>query len=189
MPENEKSSRYDGFAQALHWLTAICVIVAWSLGEFDDVLPKGAGRAAGLFVHISVGLAILVMLVVRIPWQMAYKPPPQTTRFGAFMTVWTDPAARIAHYVMYLLLAAVPITGIVLQFARGNPLPLFGIAAIPSPWAYDKNFAHSVKEVHEMVANSVIIVAGFHAVAALIHHFVFRDATLLRMLPWTGKRR
>lgn len=189
MAQNIASSRYDGFAQALHWLTAIFVIVAWSLGEFDEVLPKGSGRAAGLFIHISIGLAILAMLVVRIPWQVAYKPPPQETTFGEWMTVWTDPAARIAHFTMYVLLVAVPITGIVLQFARGDALPIWGIGAIASPWTYDKSFAHNIKEIHEVLANALIFVAGFHAVAVFIHHFVFRDPTFFRMLPWSGKRR
>jgi len=189
MQLNDQSCRYNRFAQTLHWLTAIFVIVAWLLGEFDDVLPKGAVRAAGLFVHISVGLAILAMLVIRVPWQIAYKPPPEPSAFGSWMTVWTDPAARIAHYAMYLLLAAVSITGIVLQFARGNALPLFWFVEISSPWIYDKNFAHSVKEVHEVAANALVVVACLHAVAALIHHFVFRDSTLVRMLPWSGRPR
>ena len=45
-----------------------------------------------------------------------------------------DPAARIAHYTLYALLVAVPVAGIVLQFARGDALPLFGLAEIASPW-------------------------------------------------------
>ena len=189
MQLNDQSNSYNGLAQALHWLTAICVIVVWSLGEFDNVLPKGAGRAVGLFVHISVGLAILAMLIVRLPCQVAYKPPPEQTKFGAWMTVWTDPAARIAHYAMYLLLAAVPISGIALQFARGNALPLFGLGEITSPWSADRAFAGSVKEIHEVVANALVILAMFHALAALLHHFVFGDRTLIRMLPFSNRGR
>lgn len=178
---------YNGLAQSLHWLTAFFVLIAWSLGEFEDVLPKGAGRAVGLFVHISVGLTILAMLVVRVPCQIAYKPPPEPTKFGTWMTIWTDPAARIAHYAMYLLLAAVPISGIVLQFARGNALPLFGLSEIASPWIADRAFAGNVKEIHEILANALVILAMFHGLAALLHHFVFRDRTLVRMLPLLNK--
>jgi cytochrome b561 len=60
---------------------------------------------------------------------------------------------------------------------------LFGIIEIPSPWTRDRVFAHTVKEIHEIVANALVIVATFHAAAALIHHFVFHDDTLIRMLP------
>jgi cytochrome b561 len=81
------------------------------------------------------------------------------------------------------LLIAVPIAGILSQFARGNALPLFGIGEIPSPWIRDRAFAHNVTEVHEILANALVVVASFHAAAALVHHFVFRDNTLARMLP------
>jgi cytochrome b561 len=40
--------------------------------------------------------------------------------------------------------------------------------------------------VHELLANALLILAGLHACAALIHHYVFRDRTLVRMLPGRG---
>ena len=61
------SSRgYGAIPQAAHWLTVILVAVAWALGLFGDELPKGAPRAAALFVHISAGLAVMALLVVRL---------------------------------------------------------------------------------------------------------------------------
>ena len=53
---------------------------------------------------------------------------------------------------------------------------------IPTPWLSDKAFAHSLKEVHEILANLLVILAVFH-MAALVHHIVFGDNTLRRMLP------
>ena len=44
-----------------------------------------------------------------------------------------DPAARLAHYTLYMLLIAVPIAGIVTQFARGDALSLLGIGEIAPP--------------------------------------------------------
>ena len=41
-------------------------------------------------------------------------------------------------------------------------------------------------EVHELLANALLILAGIHAAAALIHHYVFGDRTLVRMLPGRG---
>jgi len=175
---------YGAIAQSLHWLTVVLVVAAWALGTFDDAFPKGAARAAGLFVHISAGVAILVALVARVLWRMV-DPPPRPT--PALLGAWMDTAGRLAHYALYALLVAVPITGIVLQFARGNALPLFGFAEIPSPWIADRTYARSVKEVHEVLANALAVLAVFHAAAALVHHWVLRDRTLARMLP--GARR
>lgn len=183
MPQDKLAYRYSPTAQLLHWLTVLLVAIAWALGTFGDGLPKGAGQAAGLFAHISVGLAILVISIVRVPWRITHTPVPEPTTFGTWMGRWSDPAARTAHYALYVLLVAVPITGIALQFARGNSLPLFGLGEIASPWIADRAFARSVKQVHEVMANALVILACFHALAALLHHFVFRDRTLVRMLP------
>jgi cytochrome b561 len=87
------------------------------------------------------------------------------------------------HYVLYALLAAVPIAGIVTLFAGGDGLPLFGFGEIPSPGLKDEAFEHNAKEIHETLANALIILAMLHAGAALAHHFYFRDRTLKRMLP------
>jgi len=171
---------YGAVAQAMHWVTVALVIVAWLLGEFDDVFPKGPARAASLYVHISAGLAVIGILVLRLFWRLVDPPPPnQPTVLGA----WLDRAGHFTHYLLYALLIATPIAGIVLQFARGDALPIFGLGEIASPWAADRAFARTVKDFHEVLANALVILAGFHAAAALIHHWLLRDRTLVRMLP------
>jgi cytochrome b561 len=171
---------YGAVSQMMHWITVVLVILAWLLGQFDDVFPKGAARAAALFVHNSAGLAVIGILVLRLLWRFADPPPPiEHTILGA----WLDRAGRLAHYALYALLVAVPVSGIVLQFARGDALPLFGLTEIASPWTRDRAFARSVKEIHEVAANALIVLAALHAAAALIHHWVLRDRTLVRMLP------
>jgi cytochrome b561 len=171
---------YGAVPQMMHWITVVLVILAWSLGQFDDIFPKGAARAASLFVHISAGLAVIAILVLRLLWRLADPPPPiERTILG----VWLDRAGRLTHYVLYALLIAVPVSGIILQFSRGDALPLFGLVQIASPWVGDRTFEHTVKEVHEAMANALVILAAFHAAAALVHHWVLRDQTLVRMLP------
>ena len=180
--------RYGLTPRFLHWLTVILVILAWTLGIFGDDLPKGPARETGLFVHISAGLLILIALIMRLAWRAVEPPPPpEPNEFGRWFGTFADPAARLAHYTLYALLIAVPIAGIVAQFARGNALPLFWITEIPSPWIRDRAIAHNLTEIHEILAHALMIVASFHAAAALIHHFVFGDRTLIRMLPG-GKR-
>lgn len=172
--------RFGTVAQVLHWLVAALIVVAWILGTFGDDLPKGAARSVGLFVHMSLGLALLGLVAGRLLWRtFDPPPPPEKTPLGA----WANLAAAVMHYALYALLVAVPVAGIVVQFAGGHALPLFGLAEIASPWPADRSFARSVKELHEVLANGLMILALMHAAAALVHHWVFRDRTLQRMLP------
>lgn len=176
-----EANDYGTFARALHWLAALCVVVAWLIGTFIDDLPK-AGEARLMFVHMSLGLTILALLLVRVGWRFVRPVAALDTALGPALEV----AARVMQWLLYALMLALPISGIVLEFARGQPLPLFGIAEIASPWARDRAFARSVKEVHEVLANGLLVLAALHAAAALFHHVVLKDRTLLRMLP--GRR-
>ena len=172
--------RYGAVSLTLHWLTAVLIVAAWLLGTFDDVLPKGPARDAGLFAHITFGLAMLGLLAMRVAWRLADPPPgPEPATAG----LWAQRAAHFTHWMLYILLAGVIIAGIVLQFARGRPLPLFGLAEIASPWMADRAFARSVKEVHEVLANALLVFAILHAASAMFHHWILRDRTLVRMLP------
>jgi cytochrome b561 len=172
--------RYGAVVQVLHWATVILVVAAWLLGTFGDDLPRGAARDAGLYIHMTAGLTVIAIVVLRMLWRTVDAPPaPEKTPLGP----WLDRAGRLAHVVLYVLLIVVPAVGIASQFARGRPVPLFGLGEIASPSAADRTFARSVTELHELLANALMAVACLHAAAALAHHWLFRDRTLTRMLP------
>lgn len=178
------ADRYGAVPLALHWLTVGLVLLAWLLGQFGDEFPRGPARATALFIHNSAGLGVLLLLAMRLLWRLADAPPaPEPTVLG----LWLDRAGRLAHYTLYALLIAAPVAGIVLQFARGDALSVFGLFEIASPWTADRPFARSVKQVHEVLANALIILAALHAAAALFHHFVLHDRTLSRMLPGSAR--
>jgi cytochrome b561 len=176
-------SEYGIVAVALHWLTVTFVVVAWLLGTFHDELPRGAARSAGLFIHMSAGLAVVALLVLRVPWRFFDRPPLEATPLHA----WVGRTATLTHLALYALLIATPAVGIVLQFALGGALPIFGIAKIASPWVRDRAYAIAVKDIHETLANVLMIVAAIHTAAALAHHWILRDRTLARMLPFLGR--
>lgn len=177
--------RYGAIALALHWSAVALVVLVWTLGLFIDELPRGSARILGLQVHMLAGLLVVVITGFRLLWRLLDpSPPPESTRFGAWLFAdWIPVMARLVHAGLYLLMIAVPVAGIVLQFARGESLDLFGIMEIASPWTRDRAFVEKVAEVHEVLAHALIGLAGFHAAAALLHHWVFGDRTLARMLP------
>jgi cytochrome b561 len=176
---------YGVAPQVLHWLTAICVIGGWLLGQFMDSFPQGPPRAWALWAHISLGECVMLFLLVRLVWRIADPPPPpEPTRLGRLQEI----AAKLSHYALYALLLAVPLVGIIVQLKRGNALPVFGAWNFASPWPTDRPTARSLLEVHELLANALLILAGIHAAAALIHHYGFGDRTLARMLPGAAKR-
>ena len=148
--------------------------------QFHDDLPKGAVRTAAFTAHMTLGQCVVVFLIARLAWRIANPPPPpEPTRFGRLQQA----IAALTHYVLYALLLAVPFIGILVQLKRGHALPLFGIWHFNSPWPDDRAIAKSLLKVHEYLADALLMLAGAHAAAALVHHYLFEDRTLLRMLP------
>jgi len=181
MQLGNSDARYGAVPQAIHWLTVTFIAVAWPLGWFMDDFSKSA-RPFVLLAHMTLGQLVIALLVIRLIWRFADPPPPpEKTRFGRMHEV----AAKLSHYALYVLLLAVPFAGIVVQLKRGSTLPIFGLWNFASPWPADRATARSVLRAHEYLANALVLLAGVHAAAALMHHWFFRDRTLVRMLPGT----
>jgi len=180
MSMQDNSARYSPVSQALHWLSAALVVIAWLLGEFREDFARGEPRRIVDFLHLSAGQLIVVILVLRLVWRLL-SPPPPAIAGGA--SPLAELAQKLVLILPYALLLAVPAAGLATLFADGNALPLFGFGEIASPWAKDKALSDQLKDVHGTLANGFLILAGLHAAAALLHHFRLRDATLQRMLP------
>jgi cytochrome b561 len=178
------SQRFGAISQIIHWLSVLLVGLAWITGLIGDDLPRGDVRELGETVHVSAGEFIGGLLLIRLVWLIISRSPKDIPlpigRLGTY-------AGKLAHMTLYGLLFGVVATGIILQFARGDSLSILGFYEIASPWMKDKPFAHSIKGIHELLAHSLIILATIHACAALIHHYVFRDETLRRILPISNK--
>jgi len=171
--------RYSPPAQIFHWLTALCVLAAWTLGTLADDLPKGSIRHLGVFIHMMLGETVVLLLVLRLAWRVVTPAPAPDPATSPLVTL----AARAVHVLIYALLLAVPVVGVVMHFHGGDPLSLFGVVDIASPWPKDRDLKHEWKEIHELLANLLLALAALHAGAALVHHYVLGDGALKRMLP------
>jgi cytochrome b561 len=172
--------KYSPVAQAAHWLTALLVALAWTLGVAGDEIPKGRYRDIAHFIHMSAGEMIVALLLLRLVWRVIDPPPPaEITPAGSKSAL----LATLMQIALYLLIAAVAGAGVTLNFAGGHPLPFFKLFEIASPWVRDHDFKEQMQDVHEALAHGLVILAGLHAGAALLHQYYFKDSTLARMLP------
>jgi len=167
---------YDRFSRWLHWLAAALVVAAWALMEAKDVFPKGSeGRRWLASLHVEAGILVAALLALRLPWRLAHPVAPIAAPHWAML------AATGAKAALYILMAAVPAAGIAAWAARPEGVTLFGLApGDPAPVL--AALRRPLKEIHEVLANALLVVAGAHAAAAIWHHRVLGDATLRRML-------
>ena len=172
---------YGTPARFLHWASALAVVSAFALGQLGEEFGK-TNEAALVFAHIQAGFAVLAMLAIRLIWRHLDPPP---AAIPAPLGRWSARAATLGHWALYALLLAVPLAGLATLFARGQPLNVAGLIEFASPWLRDRAFARTTKEIHEILSNALMALAALHALAALAHHYVWKDATLRRMLGGT----
>lgn len=179
------ATRWGLVAQLLHWLISPLVITQFILVWIAANLPKGPMVGTLFAWHKSIGVAILGLAVVRLLWRWSDTPPP----LPAAMPGWERATARATHYLLYLLILAQPIAGLVLTLAGKHPLVLFGGWTVPNPIGPNQTL-HEVGEVaHFWLGYALLAVAVLHVAAALRHHFWRRDEVLLRMVPGAAAER
>lgn len=172
-PEIELGLRYDRTMIALHWLTAGLVVVLWLIAQIIDDWT-GQARVNVRSIHITLGVVLVLVLIARAVWRFGMGRVPPDPDVGVLPTI-----ARLTHVLLYVLLATTLMLGLVNLWARGDSI--FGLFSVPSFAPGDRALRRSINGWHGTAANAILIVAGFHAAAALFHHFVLRDDKLVRM--------
>lgn len=170
-------NKYSSLQIGIHWLVFLLVIVAYCAMEFRGFFPR-SDRPLINMIHVSCGISILVLMVARLLIRLKYPAPPIVPKPKPMMTG----LAHLGHLVIYLLFIVLPLIGIVMMYNRGNPWMAFGLVM---PHAVEGNFdlVDTLKSWHITLANLGYFVIALHAAAALMHHYFWKDNTLLRMMP------
>ncbi len=170
----QDSQRYDRRTIALHWVTAMLVVLSWGSAQVIDWFPRGWPRVDARSTHITMGVILVGVIVARIAHRLGSgrKLPPADRQP-------LQSVARATHYALYGLLIAQLALGLAFAWSRGDNI--WNLFSLPGASA-DKTFRDTVGELHAVVANVILILAGVHAAAALVHHYLWHDGVLRRML-------
>lgn len=178
-------THYDPLSRAFHWITAVAVTVAFILGPggFGRLMRNGVDPASRLDIvwHESLGLLVLTLTVVRLIWVAAR---PAAPRFE--MSPLMHGVAKLVQWLMWVLLLALPLTALLALGGEGHPLTVLGGVRVDQmPWIANNPVAHWADwgDVHGLLGDTIMWLAGLHAVAALFHHFILKDGVLASMLP------
>lgn len=173
---NARDERYDRTTIWLHWATVGLIAVLWVIGQTADWVPRGPLRTSVWSVHVVLGFIAGFVLLTRVAWRAHFGRDLPPVDKGPLHAV-----AKATHYLLYGLLAAVVLLGLVDASYRG--FSLFGMWSVPQFGTGDAATRRSINEWHELAANLTVLVAVAHAAAALVHHYLWRDRLLKRMMP------
>ena len=181
---NPSLQRYTGVAIALHWLIAVAILGTFLLGQYMTNLQLSPAKLKLYSYHKWIGVTIFLLVLFRIAWRLAHRPPLPP----ASMPAWQHSAASIAHFFLYALTLAIPVSGWLMSSASGFQVVYLGVIPIPDLLAKSKGAAQQLKQLHEALNWLMVLVVAMHIAAALKHHLMDRDDVLRRMLPFLKQR-
>lgn len=170
--------RYHPLHVALHWLIALLVFMMLGIGKFvmPGVAVDDPQKAFMLQTHAYIGMAIAVLLVVRLILRFTTQRPAPADAGNAFLNL----IGKVTHFLLYLLLIGMAVSGLGI-FQQAN-LPAVFSGAAPYPADF---FQYLPRMGHGLVSTLLLLLVVLHIGAALYHQFIRRDNLLARM--WFGK--
>jgi cytochrome b561 len=172
------NAKHSAITRIIHWLTALLAIAAFVLGPEDLDEMDNPGLDWGVQIHETLGIVVIGLTVLRIIWMLFCKKPEEIPMSRAMQI-----ASKSVQGLLYLLLLVVPATAVLGIWLEGDSLALIQNIAVAPPFSVNGNLGEFLIDIHPTLADALIWLAGFHAAAALFHHYVLKDDVLRSMLP------
>jgi len=175
-------SSYGLVSIMLHWLMAIAIFAMFALGYWMTTLTYyDRWYHDAPDIHKAIGGLLLLLLLFRFVWRLLN---PRLELLGAW---WEQMVALSVQRLHYVLMFTVLITGYLIPTAEGVGIDVFGLFTLPATLSFDQQQADFIGKIHWASAWAMMALAGLHAGAAMKHHLIDKDITLLRMLGMARK--
>jgi cytochrome b561 len=171
--------RWGLITVSIHWITALVVIGMFSLGLWMvELTYYDQWYRQAPFIHKSIGVLLFLLTVARLVWRLLNTKPAELKEHSPL----ERRLAHIVHTLIYLLLFAIMISGYLISTADGRAVDVFNWFSVPATLhGYDQQ-EDIAGLIHLVLAISLITLVTMHAAAAMKHHFIDKDRTLLRMV-------
>lgn len=168
-------TRYPLRTRILHWLTALLVFSMLLIGF---VMVNSLGTYAALRgIHMTLGVTVLVIVVVRAANRFTHRVPKLPDTVG-----WFEHKLVVgSELTMYALLLAQPLVGWAMVSASGQPVVVFGALHLPRIAPFDADLYFVLRQTHSLLAYLLVAVIAAHVSAVLLHTLMLRDGMLSRM--------
>jgi cytochrome b561 len=170
--------RFAPLQRLLHWLMAICILTMLfiGVGMVSTIMPKYVPL---LSIHKSLGIAILVLALIRLAVRLRYGAPPLPADLPEPMKL----AAYLSHYALYALMIAMPLIGWAMLSAGAYPIVVFGRVWLPAILPQSDSLHTLLWDAHFYLAFAFFALVLMHVAAALFHALVRQDGVFDSMAP------
>lgn len=173
------STSYGSIAKLFHWFMGIAIIGMLILGLFLTSIKDEHIAGLAFTLHKSVGMILLVLIVLRLSWRLSNITPNSSSHIQH----WQKNAEKSVHFLMYLALFIMPLSGWAMSTASGYLPSFFGYGEFAMPFIpKSKTLADALSWVHTIAGYTLIALVSIHILATVQHYVVHKENILKRML-------
>ncbi|MDG1707372.1 MAG: cytochrome b [Emcibacteraceae bacterium] len=179
MDLKDNNKKYGSFSKLLHWGVGLSVIGLFALGYWMRTLDYySAWYQKAPHYHESVGLLLILFVPVMLLWRLGNKNPNDD-----YLKPIEKFAAGLMKKALYLMMFAILVTGYLISSAGDTSIKLFNWFEVPAIITVNDSKVF-IGNLHQYFAYCIMGLVALHAFAALKHHFIDKDSTLKKMLPF-----
>jgi len=174
--------RFTPFQRVLHWVTAACVLAMLfiGVGMVSTVMPKYLTLVS---IHKPLGVAILVLMLTRLAVRLRRGAPPLPADLPEPLKI----AAHLSHYLLYILLIAMPLIGWGMLSAAAYPVRLSSGVYLPAILPQSDRLHTILWDAHFYLALALFALILMHIAAAFFHLLVRKDGVFETMASIPGE--
>jgi cytochrome b561 len=168
---------YGVVSKLFHWLVAIVIISMLVFGFLMDDIGGIENKYVMRDLHKASGVVALCLILMRVFWRLVNQAVQPDSSMPHILQI----AAKMGHFLLYVFMLLMPISGILMVTLKGREINMYGLFSIPSV-VEQPAIGHFFKIVHETTAVALATLLTLHIIVAFYHHFIRKDDTLKRML-------
>jgi cytochrome b561 len=170
--------QYGTTAKMFHWLIMALLLVQYLIGWLMPDIHRGMKPGTAMTLHISSGILILILIVLRFAWRLSHPVAPEGS-----LARWQRLSSEAVHWLLYALVVATTVTGWLFASFRGWSISFFYLAPLPMLASENAAAGKTIDGLHQAMEWMLLVVIGIHIASALAHAFIYRDRIMQRMLP------
>ena len=173
-----KRLQYGATAKVFHWAVVLLIAIQLPLGWLMPDIGRGRAPGSAMSLHISIGITILVLIVLRFFWRLTHPVAPES-----HLPDWQRLSSELVHWLLYLAVLATTISGWFFESARGWSIKVYGLLPLPRLVESGSSLGHAVGQLHSTMVWILVALLSVHILAAFVHLLIYRDRVMQRMLP------
>ncbi len=177
MLKNTENS-YGSITKILHWIIGLFIICLIAVGFTMSSMDPSPEKFELYGMHKAFGVIVLCLVAIRILWRITNATVQAADGIPPILQL----AAKAGHLFLYIFMLVMPISGVLMSRFGGYPISVFEIFTIPAASEKSPELAKLFHATHGYAAWGFVILISAHILAALYHHFIRKDNTLVRMI-------